>query len=149
MSRRKSYIRALIGALAVAAIAAPTAQAYPADMHASVAEAAAAKTQDLRSPDARDAAAQSLRGSVATTAAKTQDLRSPDARDAAAQSLHAVTGDTPVPQPIASQPVVTDSGGGSHIDWGTIGIGVLLSVVAVGGLAALAARRQRHLRVGA
>jgi hypothetical protein len=140
MSRRKSHIRTLIGALAVAALAAPTAQAIPADMHASVAQAAA-KKQDLRSPDARDAAVQSLRGSVATAAAKRQDLRSPDARDAALPR--------PVSQPVAPKPVATDTGTGSDIDWATIGIGVLLSVLAVGGIAAFAVRRQPRMRVGA
>jgi hypothetical protein len=60
--------RTLLATLAAAALIAPAAQARPADMHASTAEAAAAKaqtqaqtTQDLRSPDARDAG-QHLRG---------------------------------------------------------------------------------------
>ena len=139
MPRRKCTIRALAGALAVAAIGAPAAQAYPPDMHASVAQAAAAER---------------------AAAAKTQDLRSPDARDAAVLHLRASQGDTRLPsaptwpanpQPVAPQPVVTDSGGGSDIDWATIGIGVALSLGLVGGLAALAARRQRRLprmRVG-
>lgn len=54
-----STTRTLAAALAVAALAAaPAAQAKPADMHASVAQAAAKaqQKQDLRSPDARDAA---------------------------------------------------------------------------------------------
>jgi hypothetical protein len=143
MSRRRCHIRALIVALAVTAIAAPTAQAYPADMHDPVAQATANK-QDLRSPDARDAAVQSLRGSVAAAAATKQDLRSPDARDAALPR--------PVSQPTAPEPVVTDSGTGGEIDWAAIGIGILLSVVAVGGIAALALRRQRdtpRMRLGA
>jgi hypothetical protein len=47
----------LTAALAAAALVAPAAQAQPADMHASTAHAAAkAQRQDLRSPDARDAA---------------------------------------------------------------------------------------------
>ena len=52
----------LLTTLAAAALITPAAHARPADMHASTAEAAAAKaqtqtqaTQDLRSPDARDA----------------------------------------------------------------------------------------------
>ncbi len=51
--------RTLLAALAAAALIAPAAQAQPADMHASTAQAAAKAqqqpTQDLRSPDARDA----------------------------------------------------------------------------------------------
>ena len=153
MSRRKSHIRALIGALAVAAIAAPSAQAYPADTYAPVAQGAAAKTQDLRSADARDAAVQSLRGSVATTLAEKQDLRSADAQDAAVRPRLAFKADAPpASQPLVSQPVASDNNGGSDIDWATIGIGVVLSVVAVGGIAALAERRRHdvpRMRIGA
>ena len=51
--------RTLLAALAAAALIAPAAQAQPADMHASTAQAAAKAQQqpkqDLRSPDARDA----------------------------------------------------------------------------------------------
>ena len=65
MFRRTTLPRVLTGALVAAALAAPVAQsrpidtplaaAQPMDTHASVAESLAAK-QDLRSPDARDAA---------------------------------------------------------------------------------------------
>ena len=52
--------RTLVTALAAAALVAPAAQAQPADMHASTAQAAAKAAQqpkqDLRTPDARDAA---------------------------------------------------------------------------------------------
>ena len=51
--------RTVLAALAAAALIAPAAQAQPADMHASTAQAAAKAQhqlkQDLRSPDARDA----------------------------------------------------------------------------------------------
>ncbi len=51
--------RTLLAALAATALIAPAAQAQPADMHASTAQAAAKARQqakqDLRSPDARDA----------------------------------------------------------------------------------------------
>ena len=54
-----SIARTLVAALAVTALAVPAAQAQPADMHASTAQAAAKAQQqpkqDLRSPDARDA----------------------------------------------------------------------------------------------
>ena len=54
-----SIARTLVAALAVTALAAPAAQARPADMHASFAEAAAKaqQKQDLRSPDAIERAA--------------------------------------------------------------------------------------------
>jgi hypothetical protein len=63
MPRSFTPMRTLAAAAAIAAIAAPTALARP--------------TQDLRSPDTKDAAAQAQRG---------QDLRSPDTKDAATQS---------------------------------------------------------------
>jgi hypothetical protein len=53
--------RTIATAVAAAALVAPAAQAQPADMHASTAQAAAKAAQqpkqDLRTPDARDAAA--------------------------------------------------------------------------------------------
>ena len=88
--------RTLTAVLAATALIAPAAQAQPADMHASVAQAAAQERraqeaqpkQDLRSPDARDAQA----------AQPTQDLRSPDARDASAPPAD------PTSRPAAGQP---------------------------------------------
>ena len=73
-----SIARTLVAALAVTALAVPAAQAQPADIHASFAEAAAKaqQKQDLRSPDVIDAA-------QAAKAQQKQDLRSPDAIDAA------------------------------------------------------------------
>lgn len=63
MPRSYTLARTLAAALAIVALAAPAAYAR--------------SIQDLRSPDAKDAAAQSQR---------VQDLRSPDAKDAATQS---------------------------------------------------------------
>jgi hypothetical protein len=78
MSRSTRITRALTAALAITALAAPTAFARPVqDLRSPDAKDAAAQArtlQDLRSPDAKDAAAQ---------ARTLQDLRSPDARDAA------------------------------------------------------------------
>jgi hypothetical protein len=94
--------RTLIAALTAAALVAPAAQAQP-DMHASVAQAAAKANQqskqDLRSPDARDAAVPSK-----------QALPSPDARDAAV-SLHSDGGGGTAPDsasqlPPASRPTL-------------------------------------------
>src|SRR5215218_2154246 len=58
-SKTMTIRRTLLAALAATALIAPAAQAQPADMHASTAQAAAKAQhqpkQDLRSPDARDA----------------------------------------------------------------------------------------------
>ena len=69
----RSIIRTVTTAIAIAALAAPTALARPADMPPAVAKAAAAAQhkQDPRSPDAIDAATRDE-----------QDARSPDAIDA-------------------------------------------------------------------
>ena len=87
-------------------------------------------------------APRSLPGSVAVAAAKKQDLRSPDASDAAVRGF---TRATPVSQPAAPKPVATDTGTGSDIDWATIGIAVLLSLIAIGGIALFSTRRQHHM----
>ena len=64
--------RTLLAALAAAALIAPAAQAEPADMHASTAQAAAKAQQqpkqDLRSPDARDASVTAHRSRHAVNA---------------------------------------------------------------------------------
>jgi hypothetical protein len=80
--------------------------------------------QDLRSPDARDAA-----GTPYTTS---QDLRSPDARDAGRE--------TPVV-------VRVERNADPGIDWGSIGLGVLISaglVLSIAGAYALVGRRRGH-----
>jgi hypothetical protein len=79
----------------------------------------ASQSQDLRSPDARDAANGYAPASVEVSKA-TVDLRSPDARDAA------VGYD---PQPVSSpSPIVPD--GGDGFDWVSAAIGA----ACVGGL---------------
>jgi hypothetical protein len=115
----------ITAALFVAAVlAAPAAYAQPPDMHASTAVAAAQarEKQDLRSPDARDAAIHLHRSGV-------------------------VVGQTAVPmnpQPAkAVAPAASDSG----IDWATIGIGVLCSLIAVAAFALILNRRPQRLRV--
>jgi hypothetical protein len=85
--------------------------------------------QDLRSPDARDAA------QVSQTRAY-QDLRSPDARDAGLPE--APTPDTVVE--IREAP-------GSGFDWGAAGIGaagILAMLSIAGGLALLVTTRRRR-----
>jgi hypothetical protein len=106
--------------LAIAALAAPS---------------AIAQEQDLRSPDARDAAA----AAESQQGLPTQDLRSPDARDAAdgrgTFSAPEVT--------VVRLPESSPQGGG--IDWGDAGIGaggVLgLVLLAIGGTLAVVHRR--------
>lgn len=118
-------------------VIAPAGQAQPAAMHASVAQATAgAQTkQDLRSPDARDAA---------TPTRSTQDLRSPDAVDAAAgrgtfsaPDVVVVKLEEPQPQPAVD-----------GLDWGDAGIGagvlVALGLIALGGT--LVVSQRRHTR---
>jgi hypothetical protein len=166
-----SIARTLVAALAVTALAVPAAQAQPADMHASFAEAAAKaqQKQDLRSPDGIEAAG--LRGHAAAAAVKAQqkqDLRSPDAIEAARLRGHAAVnapGATAVdsatrpaprtvnpptwpvnPQPITPAPAVkvVDDGG---VDWTTIALGIAGGLLAVCALAVLTTRRRRTQRL--
>ena len=89
---------------------------------------AAAQGQDLRSPDARDAAA-------ASTQTAYQDLRSPDARDVGRP-------------PVQVAPVVEiRDAPGNGFDWGDAGIGAagLLAMLSIaGGLALMVTTRRRR-----
>jgi hypothetical protein len=96
--------------------------------------------QDLRSPDARDAARE-----AGTVTEPRQDLRSPDARDAARE----------LPRVVVSPPAVevreAPSGG---FDWGDAGIGAagalgLFSLAAGSALVVTGRRRRSALRVAA
>src|SRR5829696_325972 len=112
-----SIARTLAATLAVTALAVPAAQARPADMHASVAQAAAKaqQQQDLRSPDGIDASR--LRGHAAAAA-----VHAPGATavDSATRPAPRTLGGPPTwpvsPQPIApaSSVKVVDDGG---VDW--------------------------------
>ena len=90
----------------------------------------AAAQQDLRSPDARDAAL-------------TQDLRSPDARDAAAGRLPGGSDVVvvPAPSPVAAAP--------RGFDWRAAGVGagIAIGLVLLATSAALLIRRRRALQV--
>ena len=134
MTRRLTRSTAV--GLALAALAAPTALADPhaADVHA---RAEAAQKQDLRSPDAREAA---------TRAGTKQDLRTPDTRDASdgrgtytAPNVIIVK----VPEPVQAE-------GG--IDWADAGIGagglLGLTLLGLGGSLAVVHRRQAHATPG-
>jgi hypothetical protein len=95
--------------------------------------AAATAQQDLRSPDARDAAA-----SVRVA----QDLRSPDARDAARPSAPATLQVTAAPEPLRSAP--------TGFDWPSALVGAgTIALLALAGVAAVAGRRRRHGPVAA
>ena len=118
-------------------IAAPAGQAYQ-DLRSPDARDAAVQAaetpqvaQDLRSPDARDAAVQ-----AAATPQVAQDLRSPDARDVGRVSA-------PVQQPVVEIREVPSNG----FDWGDAGIGAagifaMFSIAA--GLTLLAGSRRRR-----
>jgi hypothetical protein len=90
---------------------------------------AAGPPQDLRSPDARDAAVRSV--------TSPQDLRSPDARDASTRTV------TPVVVRVAG----TDSG----LEWDSAAIGALagagLLISLAGGGVLITRRRPRAARV--
>ena len=123
--RHHRLIHAAALGLAVAAIAAPMAAAQ----------------QDLRSPDARDAAlSQEPRADSQWQglSSPVQDLRSADTRDPAAgrgtfNAPEVVVVKVPQPSPVA------DSG----IEWGDAGIGAafLFALLALGGTAAIMHRR--------
>jgi hypothetical protein len=121
--------RMLAAALAFAAFAVPAAAlAQPADMHASTAIAAAQaqQKQDLRSADAADAAI--------------HPRAFGQTRPVPQQAPTWPVDPQPITSAPAAQPVTT---GGDGIDWGTIAIGVGLTLVAVGGFALVADRRRR------
>jgi hypothetical protein len=139
-----SFPRILTAAVTFAALLAPTAVAKPvdsprpiADMHASVALAAAAERhkqtpkQDLRSPDARDAATR------------------PAVPRPTARQLERMSGlQAPTPNPSTRPALVAtpDEGG---IDWATIGIGVGLTFVALGAITGVThrIRMRRYPRI--
>jgi hypothetical protein len=102
--------------------------------------AGAQGAQDLRSPDARDAAEHM--GIYDLDVTPTQDLRSPDARDAARDAQPFSTPATP---PVADVAPATES-----FDWGDAGIGaaVMLALLAIGAgsLLLLAGPRRRRYR---
>jgi hypothetical protein len=137
-----SFPRILAAAVAFAALLAPTAVAKPidsprpiADMHASVALAAAAERhaqtpkQDLRSPDARDAATL------------------PAVPRPAPRQLERMSGlQAPTPSTRPAPVAAPDDDG---VDWATIGIGVGLTFVALGAITGVThrIRMRRYPRI--
>ena len=136
--------RTLAAALAAVALAVPatTAAAQPADMHASTAIAAAKAQQqprqDLRSPDAIDAAARPRKAPVIVNApgATVVDSQAKSTPVAPGQPTWALN-----PQPLTPpSQTATATKGDDGVDWTTIGIGVGITLLLVGGIAALTAR---------
>jgi hypothetical protein len=138
-----SFPRILAAAVTFAALLAPTAVAKPvdsprpvADMHASVALAAAAERhkqtpkQDLRSPDARDAATL------------------PAVPWPAARQLERMSGlqaPTLNPEP-STRPAPVAAPDDDGVDWATIGIGVGLTFVALGAITGITHRIRMRQR---
>jgi hypothetical protein len=144
----KQLTRAATVGLTLAAVAAPAAGAQPTDWPINPPEHST-KVVDLRSPDARDAAAKSAGHATAKV-----DLRSPDARDAAAKAgdLH-LRRSAPVGRsaPVStahglSSPVSTHKSDGT--DWKDVGIigGSGLGVLLTGLGVAVATRRKSATR---
>ena len=139
-----SIARTLVAALAVTALAVPAAQARPADMHASFAEAAAAKQQrqDLRSPDGIDAS--QLRGHGAAKPVNAPGATAVDSatRLAPVARTHAAAPTWPAdPKPITSAPAVNVVDDG--VDWTPILLGIAGGLLAVCILGVLTTRRRR------
>jgi len=119
--------RTLLAALAATALAAPTALAQPGAPGGNAARLFPTRhTQDLRSPDAIDAATR--------PGAITQPLPGPPS-----WPLH--------PRPITTPTTTTDHG----VDGTTIGLGIAGSLLAAGGIAGIGrrSRRTRRQRVAA
>jgi hypothetical protein len=101
---------------------------------------AAPGTQDLRSPDARDAAEHM--GMDDPEVLPSQDLRSPDARDAAR--------DLPPVSTAATDPVADVAASEGGFDWGDAGIGAAMMLallgIAGGSLLLVTGRRRSRFR---
>ena len=128
---RQQLTRTTALALAIGALYAPSAIARSDNPPPNVL-AAGEVQQDLRSPDARDAA-------TATTVSEPQDLRSPDARDAA-------KGPGPSTAPEVVVVKLPDVAPADGLDWAdaAIGAGAVLGLTLLGlGGALVAVRRRR------
>ena len=133
--------RTLAAALAASAIAASAASAMPAppDMHASTAQAAAKaqQRQDLRGEHAQDAALHPRTAqAVNAPGASVVDSQSKSTPVAPGQPTWAVN---PKPLPPPTQTASTTSSD-DGVDWATIGIGVGITLLVLGGIVALTNR---------
>lgn len=120
--------RTLVAALAGLAIAAPAAQARVPDMHASTAQAAAQERQrqDLRGEHARDAAS------------NPRPVNEPGATAGGSQSK--VTPGQTVPDRLLPPAQAVSSSSDDGVDWTTIGIGVGITLLVLGLIAAVTSR---------
>jgi hypothetical protein len=133
-----SISKSLAAALAAMAIATPAAVAQPADMHASTAQAAAQarQGQDLRSPDAVDAATHPRRAqAVNAPGATAVDSQSTTRPVAPGQPTWAVN-----PQPIAPAPAPATAKSDDGVDWTTIALGIAGTLLVLGGIVAVTNR---------
>jgi hypothetical protein len=123
MSPKHNVTGALAAGLVAAALAAPSALA-----------------DDLRSPDARDAAPAQARqrADVLTGGARAPDQRTPDARDAATPVMPTTRARTP------DAPTVVEVTRAPGFDWASAGIGagggIALLAIALAGAATIAGR---------
>jgi hypothetical protein len=140
MNRHRLARSAALG-LALAALAASTVSARPADLRSQAGTSSLAGTtsppgQDLRSPDARDAAL----SADARQGQPHQDLRSPDTRDYAEGR-----GTFSAPE-VTIVKVIDPPPPSAGIDWGDAGIGaggmLGLILLALGSMLAVVHRRQ-------
>jgi tetratricopeptide (TPR) repeat protein len=155
--RRRNILKTMIAALGVAAALGPNAAAMPVE---SVTGSSDHASQDLRSPDARDAAPVSV-------AAVRHDLRSPDARDVATAAGdasrqfakwtaydRAVRSLTPVERTAAFRAGPASATTATSIptgtDWGDVAIGaggaLALMLIGLGGLALAVRHRDTSRR---
>ena len=131
--------KTLTAALAALAVATPAAVAKPVDMHASTAQAAAQarQGQDLRSPDAIDAAQHPRKSPVVvnTPGASAVDSQAKTAPVAPGQPTWAVD-----PQPIPPAPAPAAATSDDGVDWTTIGLGIAGTLLVLGGIVAVTNR---------
>jgi hypothetical protein len=160
MPHSHTLTRAVAAALAIAALAAPAALAWPVDQRLPDMSDAAAQSQqrqDLRSPDARDAAqsrrVQDLRrlsagGTIHTSSlagTTSDDKRSATAR-AHAQERYYGSYDDPAPRP---QQTPGTGASDDSTPWAIISLALALAIALAGLAAAGVAMRIRRARVPA
>jgi hypothetical protein len=146
MTRTHTLTRALVAALAVTALVAPTAGAQPADLRAPDQQAATpqpvnARGTDVAAPDQQAPASKPI---------VNQDLRSPDAADARSTvpEVRSTLPGPPTwpvdPKPIRPAPVAPVDDDGTP--WSTIGISLAVALLALAGSAGTAGRIRRRVR---
>ena len=150
MQHRKTLSGLIAAPLVIVAIAAPAAQAMPADprqldMHASTVQKSESATQDLRSENAADTSRVPVSPQTSTPA-PTQDLRGEAAADKSPVPAPPIG--LPVwprnPEPIVpvSQEPVATGGGDDGIEWPLSGI-VIAAALLLGGTLGVAGTRYR------